>query len=155
IIRIEAGFSRSSWRRRGTRIMAAMRSPDHHQRSYVENRGATVEDKLEPKDLHLALDSWVGGMVPGVGQSPPGLPREGDRPHDRSTGCRSQVGPSLQVKPVDTRLQFVPGPDAPGITPSVTGLVTAEDPALASPERVEDIGFHSKASVIRDSEDVF
>jgi hypothetical protein len=37
-----------------------------------------------------------------------------------------------------------------------TGAVldAAEDPALASPERVEDIGFHSKASVVRDSEDV-
>ena len=34
-------------------------------------------------------------------------------------------------------------------------LDAAEDSALASPERVEDIGFHSKASVVWDSEDVF
>jgi hypothetical protein len=34
-------------------------------------------------------------------------------------------------------------------------LDAAEDPALASPEFVEDIGFHSKAPVGRDSEDVF
>lgn len=47
IIRHDAGFSRSSRRRRGTRIIAPVRSPAHHQRSYVENRGATVEDKLE------------------------------------------------------------------------------------------------------------
>jgi hypothetical protein len=33
-------------------------------------------------------------------------------------------------------------------------LDAAEDSALASAERVEDIGFHPKASVDRDSEDV-
>jgi hypothetical protein len=33
-------------------------------------------------------------------------------------------------------------------------LDAAEDSALASAERVEDIGFHSKASVDRESEDV-
>ena len=79
------------------------------------NRVVAQAVALEPEDLHLALDSGVGVMVPVVGQSPPVLRREGDRPHHRSTGCRPQVGPSLQVKPVDTRLQLVPGPDAPGI----------------------------------------
>ena len=44
---------------RGTMIMAPVRSPAYHQRSYVEKRGATVENLLEP-DLEfegLALES--------------------------------------------------------------------------------------------------
>ena len=32
---------------RGTRIMAPVRSPAYHQRSYVEKRGATVENLLD------------------------------------------------------------------------------------------------------------
>src|SRR5512146_1256099 len=71
---------------------------------------------LEPEDLHLALDAGVGVMVPVVGQSPPVSRREGDRPHDRSTGCCSQVGPNEQFKPMTTRLQFVPDPAAPSIS---------------------------------------
>jgi hypothetical protein len=35
-----------------------------------------------------------------------------------------------------------------------TVLDAAEDPALALPELVEDIGSHSKASAVRESEDV-
>src|SRR5262249_14134690 len=46
IIRQIGGFSRTFWCRRGTRIGAPERSPAHHQRSYVENRAATVKKKL-------------------------------------------------------------------------------------------------------------
>ena len=48
---------------------------------------------LEPEDLHLALDAGVGVMVPVVGQGPPVVRGEGDRAHDRSTRCCSQVVP--------------------------------------------------------------
>jgi hypothetical protein len=45
IIGQTSGFSRTIWQWRGTRITAPLRSSAHHQRSYVENRGATVEKK--------------------------------------------------------------------------------------------------------------
>src|SRR4051794_33440793 len=48
---------------------------------------------LEPEDLHLALDAGVGVMVAIVGQGLPVVRREGDRSHDGSTRCCSQVAP--------------------------------------------------------------
>src|SRR5215212_3338003 len=48
---------------------------------------------LEPEDLHLALDAGVGVMVAVVGQGAPVVRREGDRSHDGSTRCCSQVAP--------------------------------------------------------------
>ena len=48
---------------------------------------------LEPEDLHLALDAGIGVMVPVVGQGLPVVGREGDRTHDGSTRCSSQVAP--------------------------------------------------------------
>jgi hypothetical protein len=47
IIGQTSGFSRTIWQWRGTRITAPLRSSAHHQRSYVENRGATVEKKYD------------------------------------------------------------------------------------------------------------
>ena len=46
---------------------------------------------LEPEDLHLALDAGVGVVVTVVNESFPVFHREGDRAHDRSTRCCSQV----------------------------------------------------------------
>ena len=48
---------------------------------------------LEPEDFPRALDAGIGVMVPIVGQGLPVVGREGDRPHDGSTRCSSQVAP--------------------------------------------------------------
>ena len=48
---------------------------------------------LEPEDFHLALDAGVGVMEPVVGEGSPVVGREGDRAHDGSTRCSSQVAP--------------------------------------------------------------
>src|SRR3954454_17886391 len=55
IIRQISGFSKTVRCWRGTRIGALVRSPAHHQKSYVENRAATVKKKLD-------TFAWVGGF---------------------------------------------------------------------------------------------
>ena len=48
---------------------------------------------LQPEDLHLALDAGIRVVVPVVGEGTPVVRREGDRAHDGSARCCSQVAP--------------------------------------------------------------
>ena len=46
---------------------------------------------LQPEDLHLAWDAGIRVVVPVVGEGTPVVRREGDRAHDGSARCCTQV----------------------------------------------------------------
>src|SRR3954453_15748771 len=77
IIRQISGFSKTVRCWRGTRIGALVRSPAHHQKSYVENRAATVKKKSWPRDWALIRPILttddpprIVRWVPLMGESP-------------------------------------------------------------------------------------
>jgi hypothetical protein len=138
IIRHNRLFSRRLFLWHGTMIMAPIRSPAHHQRSYVENQGATVENQPEvgpgsPSEGSAKFRIRSGTELPPGDRTPPRRWRH-TGPWSHSRGNRSGFGIPARMRTQGRRTAGRPDGSRPssGASP-MTGVRGRTGPSRGRP----------------------